>query len=325
MLEIVEVLLLAVVAIVTAWSGFQAASWDGEQTRLYADATDNRFDAEELDSLAVAELTNDSASTTSWLEASVVGDAELQDVLEKRMTPGVPARRSTRGSRPIRLNNPDAVAGPAKMPEYENPFREKAREINAEARQQLEEGTKARASTARSTSATRCCSPMVLFLAAIAQRFKDPLLRGILNGIALDDPRGGPGLACAAPHRMSPTEPLDVFAPGLFARPGGARHWRGERRSDGITALGFARYGADVVSPVAPRDAGDDGGRGAGARRSRPVVPTDIRTPGAGRRVARRRVRRVRAGRLPGEQRWRPVPRAAVADLRQRLAARWST
>ena len=58
-LEVVEVLLLAVVAIVTAWSGFQAASWDGEQTRLYADATDNRFDAEELDSLAVAELTND--------------------------------------------------------------------------------------------------------------------------------------------------------------------------------------------------------------------------------------------------------------------------
>jgi hypothetical protein len=181
--EVVEVLLLSVVAIVTAWSGDQAASWDGEQTRLYAAATSDRFDAEELDSAAVAELTNDTSLTTAWLEAAVAGDAALQAALEKRMTPSY-KRAFDAWVATDPLENPDAPASPSKMPQYRNPFREKARALNASAETKHAEGTTAREHGEKYVRNTVLLA-MVLFLAAIAQRFTDPLLRGVLNGLAL--------------------------------------------------------------------------------------------------------------------------------------------
>ena len=38
-LEIVEALVLAIVAIATAWSGYQAALWTGHQSELYGQAS----------------------------------------------------------------------------------------------------------------------------------------------------------------------------------------------------------------------------------------------------------------------------------------------
>ena len=45
MIEIVEVTVLAVVAIATAWSGFQASKWDGRQTFLYGESSRLRVEA----------------------------------------------------------------------------------------------------------------------------------------------------------------------------------------------------------------------------------------------------------------------------------------
>ena len=43
LIEIVEVIVLALVAIATAWSGYQAARWDGQQSLLYGTASADRF------------------------------------------------------------------------------------------------------------------------------------------------------------------------------------------------------------------------------------------------------------------------------------------
>jgi len=182
-LEVVEVFLLAVVAIATAWSGFQAAKWDGEQSRLYGVATDARFQAEELDSLASSELIADGSLMTAWLQAHDAGDAELKDLLEKRMTPAYKvAFDAWLATDPF--ENPNAPKGPAKMPEYRNPFRAKAKQVNETAQASFHEGTESRKHGEDYIRNTVLLA-MVLFLAAIAQRFKDPLLRGTLNGIAL--------------------------------------------------------------------------------------------------------------------------------------------
>ena len=45
-LEIVEALVLAIVAIATAWSGYQAALWTGHQSELYGQASKLRVQAE---------------------------------------------------------------------------------------------------------------------------------------------------------------------------------------------------------------------------------------------------------------------------------------
>lgn len=182
-LEVVEVVLLAVVAIATAWSGFQAAKWDGEQSRLYGTATDARFEAEELDSLAATELIADGSLMTAWLEAADAGDVELQHLLEKRMTPAY-RRAFDAWLATDPFTNASAPSGPARMPEYENPFRAQAKTVNAHAQAAFREGTTAR-KHGEDYIRTTVLLAMVLFLAAIAQRFKDPLLRGVLNGIAL--------------------------------------------------------------------------------------------------------------------------------------------
>lgn len=182
-LEVIEVFLLAVVAIATAWSGFQAAKWDGEQSRLYGVATAGRFQAEELDSLATSELIADGSLLTAWLQAHDAGDEELEQLLEKRMTPEYKiAFDAWLETDPF--DDASAPKSPAKMPEYRNPFREKAKHVNAEAQDAFSDGTDSRQHGEDYIRNTVLLA-MVLFLAAIAQRFKDPLLRGVLNGIAL--------------------------------------------------------------------------------------------------------------------------------------------
>jgi hypothetical protein len=45
--EIVEAFLLAVVAIATAWGGYQAARWDGRQAELYGRSSTIRKEADQ--------------------------------------------------------------------------------------------------------------------------------------------------------------------------------------------------------------------------------------------------------------------------------------
>ena len=45
LIEVVEVVVLALVAIATAWSGYQAAKWDGQQSVLYGTVSTDRFEA----------------------------------------------------------------------------------------------------------------------------------------------------------------------------------------------------------------------------------------------------------------------------------------
>ena len=49
MLEIVEAVVLALVAITTAWSGYQAARWEGHESQLYEQSTKLRVEAQGLE------------------------------------------------------------------------------------------------------------------------------------------------------------------------------------------------------------------------------------------------------------------------------------
>jgi hypothetical protein len=45
-IEIVEVIVQAIVAVATAWSGYQAARWDGRQGLRYGESSRVRFQAD---------------------------------------------------------------------------------------------------------------------------------------------------------------------------------------------------------------------------------------------------------------------------------------
>ena len=83
-IEIIEALILALVAVATAWSGYQAAQWAGKRAELYAKASRLRVTAEGLATLAGQERIYDTDTFDSWLAAKLDGKAETAAFFERR-------------------------------------------------------------------------------------------------------------------------------------------------------------------------------------------------------------------------------------------------
>ena len=182
-LEILEVGLLAVVAIVTAWSGFQAAKWDGRQSVLYGHSSRDRFEADAATTTGDQRLAFDAGIFTAWLQAHSAGNTDLEATLLKRMTPEYKVAFDA-WLQTDPFANPTAPSGPGVMPQYKNPDLEQATKLNATASATFDEGTTARETGEKYVRDTVLFA-MVLFLVAIAQRMKDKTLRGGVNLIAL--------------------------------------------------------------------------------------------------------------------------------------------
>ena len=83
-IEILEALILALVAVATAWSGYQAAQWAGKRAEQYAEATRLRITGEGLVTLAGQERIYDSDTFNSWLAAKLNGKEEAAEFFERR-------------------------------------------------------------------------------------------------------------------------------------------------------------------------------------------------------------------------------------------------
>lgn len=181
-LEIVEACLLAVVAIATAWSGYQSAKWDGRQAFLYGEASRLRVTAAKEATLGGQERLYDVTTFDSWIGPYVHGDEEVASVFERRFRPEYRvAFDAWMALDPF--DNPDAPPGPIFMPEYRNANLDHAAELEAEAAVAFEKGTAAR-ETGDDYVRTTVFLASVLFLAAIAQRFEVMGLRLALLGVA---------------------------------------------------------------------------------------------------------------------------------------------
>jgi hypothetical protein len=173
-IEIVEVLLLAAAAIATAWSGYQAAKGDGQQSVLYSDASVDRVQANTAATLGQQRLAADGAMFSAWLEARAANDAELQAMLVRRFSPEYrTAFAAWLDTKPF--TNPDAPPGPGYMPAYHNPQMEQAEQLNEQAATLEEAGTEARHTAEEYVRATVLFA-LVLFLVAVGQRFR---VRGV--------------------------------------------------------------------------------------------------------------------------------------------------
>ena len=168
--EIIEVAVLAIVAVATAWSGYQAARWDGQQSLLYGHATADRFKADAASTRGGQELSADAAMFTAYLQARSAGNSKLEMVYIRRFTPDYrPAFLAWLKTDPF--TNPSAPAGPGYMPQYRNPSLQSADRLNALASATFDQGTAARDTADRYVRDTVLFAS-VLFLVAIAQRFK---------------------------------------------------------------------------------------------------------------------------------------------------------
>ena len=176
--EIGEAALLAVVAVSTAWSGYQSALWDGREAELYGTSSRARFEANALETKAGQEQIYDATTLNSWLQATLTGDDELARFYARRFLPDYrPAFRAWLKTDP--LDNPRAPPGPAFMPQYHNTSQERADELNAQASETFERGTEAREHGNKYVRTTVLLAT-VLFLIAVSQRFD---IRGVREGL----------------------------------------------------------------------------------------------------------------------------------------------
>src|ERR1700723_3713582 len=181
-LEIVEALVLAVVAIATAWSGYQAALWTGHQSELYGQASKLRVQAEGAATYANQERLYNASTVVEWLKAEAHNDKKLTDIFERRFLPEFrPAFDAWRKTDP--LNNPNAPAGPQLMVEYRSSKTEEAARLNNQATEGFEQGTHGREIADQYVRATVTLAT-VLLLIAISQRFKTRGVRVALLLIA---------------------------------------------------------------------------------------------------------------------------------------------
>jgi hypothetical protein len=169
-LETVEAIVLAVIAVATAWSGYQAALWTGHQAELYGNSTRLRVQAESATTTANQASMYDAMNVVEWLKAEAQGQQKLADLLERRFLPEYrPAFEAWKKTDP--LNNPNAPAGPQLMPQYRNSKADEGTKLNQQASDAFEQGNTARQHSDDYVRATVTLAT-VLLLMAISQRFK---------------------------------------------------------------------------------------------------------------------------------------------------------
>jgi hypothetical protein len=141
-LEIFEAIVLALVAVTTAWSGYQAARWDGQQDLLYGRASKLRIDAQGIDVRGNQVRFYDAATVAWWLQAEGNGNTKLAELFERRILPDLrPAFEAWKQTDPV--HNRKAPASPMLMPQYQNAAAEQAAKLNQEATELFEQGTEA--------------------------------------------------------------------------------------------------------------------------------------------------------------------------------------
>ena len=168
--EIAEAVVLASVAIATAWSGYQAALWTGHQSELYGRSSKLRVQAEAAAVYANQERLYNAATVVEWLKAEAHGERKLAAIFERRFLPEfLPAFKAWKKTDP--LNNAGAPVGPMFMSEYRSGKAEEAAKLSAQATEAFEEGNSARRQSDDYVQVTVFLAT-VLLLTAIGQRFR---------------------------------------------------------------------------------------------------------------------------------------------------------
>lgn len=167
--EVVATLILAVAALATAWSGYQASLWDGIQSSDYSIASALRVEAaqahDEANELRLADL----SVLEGYLQAATTGDDELADFYVERVREEAkPAFDAWIALDP--LTDPDAPASPFDLPEYQLEAAQEAQRLTEQAAATFATGEEANGYSDTYTLSTVLFAS-ALFFAAVSDRF----------------------------------------------------------------------------------------------------------------------------------------------------------
>ena len=182
LIEILEAVLLAIVAVATAWSGYQTARWDGRQAHLYGLSSKYRALSNKAATRTGQEELYDTSTFSFWLQATGQGAHEDAALFERRFRLEFrPAFAAWLKTDPF--HNAKAPPGPLLMPQYHNASAVKAEAYDARASHAFEEGTKARERGDEYLRNTVLLAT-VLFLTALSQKFKVHAVRASMLAVS---------------------------------------------------------------------------------------------------------------------------------------------
>ncbi len=139
-ISILEAGLLAVVALLAAWSGYSAAKWSTESRLTVAEAATTRNAANTEELVALDERLGDGLVFNAWLGAYATGDPHATEIALKRFRPELRvAFDAWIATDPD--NNPAAPPGPQAMPEYKQPEKARAEALKTKADRLSTEGS----------------------------------------------------------------------------------------------------------------------------------------------------------------------------------------
>ena len=130
--EVGAAILLAVSAVATAWSSYQATRWNGEQAKTSSRVNKTRIDASRAADRANALTQVDIATFIQWVDAYAQDEAELESFYRTRFRDEFkPAFDAWIATRP--LESSGAAPTPFALPEYKLASAEDAERLDAEA------------------------------------------------------------------------------------------------------------------------------------------------------------------------------------------------
>jgi hypothetical protein len=169
-IEVLEVVVLAAVAVATAWSGFEAAKWSGLSGRQYSLGLRTTVLAQEKATLAGQDRLYDITTFNDWMEAKTNKNENLATWYERRFRPEyVTAFKAWQSLDPF--HNPSVVAGPIFMREYANANAQASVQLNEEANHYFDRGASLRDTSEEYVRVTVFLAT-VLLLTAIGQRLR---------------------------------------------------------------------------------------------------------------------------------------------------------
>jgi hypothetical protein len=176
-----EAVLLSVVAIVAAYSGYSAAQWNTDSSVSLASAAASRSKANRADLESLAQRNFDSSTFSAWFTAYIAGDKRGMELAARRFSPVFQvAFDAWLATNPT--TNPKAPPGPTYMPQYRQPDLIRARAFDARADALFAAGADAGATSDKYVRITVYLAT-VLFLIGISGHF--PVLAARYGLVAL--------------------------------------------------------------------------------------------------------------------------------------------
>jgi hypothetical protein len=181
LVSIAEAVLLSIVALMAAWSGYAAAKWSTESRVGLAEASTARSKANRADVQAIDLRNFDSSTFEAWFAAYTAHNEQAMALAEHRFRPDFRvAFEAWRATKPE--TNPNAPRGPTYMPQYRQPGLREAKALDEGADQAFAAGATA-AERSDKYVRTTVFLASVLFLVGISTHFPVRGVRYALVGL----------------------------------------------------------------------------------------------------------------------------------------------